>query len=115
MADFPILSILTFLPLVGAAFILLMRGDEKAVSSGARKMALWTSVITFALSLFLWFSFDPTTAAFQFEEKRVWLVQYNIGYHLGVDGISVLFVLLTSRNRFEWACKESTGVLRQGS
>ena len=96
MADFPILTILTFLPLVGAAFILLMRGEEDAVASGARKMALWTSVITFVLSLFLWFNFDPTTAAFQFEEKRDWLPEYNIGYHLGVDGISVLFVLLTT-------------------
>lgn len=96
MADFPILSILTFLPMVGAVFILIMRGDAEVVANGARKMALWTSLITFILSLFLWINFDQTTAAFQFEERREWIPSLNIGYHLGLDGISLLFVLLTT-------------------
>ena len=96
MTNFPILSILTFLPLAGAAFILIMRGEDEVLASGARKMALWTSLITFVLSLFLWFNFDQTTAAFQFEENHEWIPGYNISYHLGLDGISLLFVLLTT-------------------
>ena len=96
MTNFPILSILTFLPLAGAAFILIMRGDDAVIANGARKMALWTSLITFALSLFLWVNFDQTTAAFQFEENHEWIPGYNISYHLGLDGISLLFVLLTT-------------------
>lgn len=96
MANFPILSILTFLPLAGAAFILIMRGDDEVVANGARKMALWTSLITFTLSLFLWFNFDQSTAAFQFVERYQWITDYNITYYLGLDGISLLFVLLTT-------------------
>ncbi len=96
MSNFPILSILTFLPLAGAAFILIMRGEDEALANGARKMALWTSLITFVLSLFLWFNFDQSTAAFQFEESHEWIPDYNISYHLGLDGISLLFVLLTT-------------------
>ncbi|MDH5187524.1 MAG: NADH-quinone oxidoreductase subunit M [Rhodospirillaceae bacterium] len=96
MVNFPILSILTFLPLAGAAFILIMRGDDVVVANGARKMALWTSLITFALSLFLWFNFDQTTAQFQFTERHEWIPGYNISYYIGLDGISLLFVMLTT-------------------
>ncbi len=59
-------------------------------------MALWTSLITFLLSLFLWFDFDRGTAEFQFVEQVDWLPEFNITYHMGVDGISVLFVLLST-------------------
>ncbi|MFQ5959537.1 MAG: NADH-quinone oxidoreductase subunit M, partial [Alphaproteobacteria bacterium] len=59
-------------------------------------VALWTSLITFALSLLLWGGFDTSTASFQFVERAQWIADFNIGYHLGVDGISLFFVLLTT-------------------
>ena len=96
MSNLPILSLLIFLPLAGAGFILTIRGDDEVGKRNARNMALWTSLVTFVLSLYLWFMFDPSTAAFQFEENIKWMPAYNISYHLGVDGISVLFVLLTT-------------------
>jgi NADH-quinone oxidoreductase subunit M len=95
-AGFPLLSLLTFLPLVGAIIIMSVRGDDAVVASNARWTALWTSLIVFALSLVLWFQFDTTTAAFQFEERGEWLADFGVSYHLGVDGISVLFVLLST-------------------
>ncbi len=95
-AGFPLLSLLTFLPLVGAAIILFVRGEEAAVASNARWTALWTSLITFGLSLILWFEFDKSTADFQFVEQLDWMPQFGLGYHMGVDGISVLFVLLST-------------------
>ncbi|MFC3124706.1 NADH-quinone oxidoreductase subunit M [Pseudoroseomonas globiformis] len=95
-AGFPLLSLLTFLPLVGAGIILFVRGEEAAVASNARWTALWTSLITFVLSLMLWFQFDKTTADFQFVEQIDWMPEFGLGYHMGVDGISVLFVLLST-------------------
>ena len=96
MSNFPLLSLVTFLPLVGAVFILLIRGEDEVVVRNARNVALWTSAITFLLSLFIWFNFDNSTAAFQFEESVPWMPDYNISYHVGIDGISMLFVLLTT-------------------
>ncbi|MET4808028.1 NADH-quinone oxidoreductase subunit M [Limibacillus sp. MBR-115] len=96
MQGWPILSLVTFLPLVGAAFILFVRGDEEVVARNARYVALWTSLITFALSLFLWFDFERGTAEFQFVERIEWLPTFGIAYKVGVDGISVLFVLLST-------------------
>jgi NADH-quinone oxidoreductase subunit M len=93
---FPLLSLVTFLPLVGAAIILSVRGDEETVASNARWTALWTSLITFALSLVLWFRFDTGSAEFQFVERVAWFPELGVGYHMGVDGISVLFVLLST-------------------
>ncbi|MXP63202.1 NADH-quinone oxidoreductase subunit M [Roseomonas sp. M0104] len=95
-AGFPLLSLLTFLPLVGAGILLFIRGEEAVVASNARWTALWTSLITFALSLILWFQFDKTTAEFQFVEQINWMPEFGLGYHMGVDGISVLFVLLST-------------------
>jgi len=95
-AGFPLLSLLTFLPLVGGAVIMFIRGSEEAVASNARWTALWTSLIVFALSLVLWFRFDQTSAAFQFVEQAEWLPEWGITYKMGVDGISVLFVLLAT-------------------
>lgn len=91
----PLLSIVTFLPLVGAAFIFFVRGQEELVAKQARSVALWTTVITFAVSLLIWINFDNTTANFQFVEKAAW-VGAGINYHMGVDGISMLFVILTT-------------------
>ena len=96
MTDWPILSTVTFLPLLGAAFILLIRGDEATIARNSRHVALWTSVVAFGISLLLILDFDTTTAEFQFEEYAPWLPEFGIGYHLGVDGISVFFLLLTT-------------------
>ncbi len=96
MTQFPILSLLTFLPLVGAVFILTIRGDDDVVARNARNVALWTSLINFMMSLFIWVNFDTTTADFQFVEYAVWMPDFNINYKMGIDGISMLFVLLTT-------------------
>ncbi|MEK9726278.1 MAG: NADH-quinone oxidoreductase subunit M, partial [Rhodospirillaceae bacterium] len=96
MSGLPILSLLTFLPLVGAVFIFSIRGDEQTVALNARSVALWTTGINFLLSLYLWFNFDKTTAAFQFVEQVEWMPVLGLQYHMGVDGISMLFVLLTT-------------------
>ena len=96
MIDFPILSLVTFLPLVGALAIVIIRGDEAVVARNARATALWTSLITFLLSLLLWSGFDRSTAGFQFVEKSTWIETFGITYHMGVDGISMLFVLLST-------------------
>ena len=95
MIDFPLLSLVTFLPTVGAAFILLIRGEEEVVARNARWVAMWTTVMTFGASLVIWFWFNPSTAEFQFVEKKAWIGS-GINYHMGVDGISMLFVLLTT-------------------
>ncbi|SMF25149.1 NADH dehydrogenase subunit M [Tistlia consotensis] len=96
MSSWPLLSLVTFLPLVGAVFILAIRGEQAVVSRNARYVALWTSLITFALSLFIWFGFKPGTADFQFVEKADWIKSFGISYHMGVDGISMPFVLLST-------------------
>jgi len=96
MNSFPILSLLTFIPLIGAGFILTIRGNAEVVSRNARYVALWTSMTVFLLSLMLWFNFDTTTAEFQFVEHVAWMPEFNIAYHMGVDGISMLFVLLAT-------------------
>ena len=94
--SWPILSLVTFLPLVGAGFIFLVRGDAETVAKNARATALWTSLITFALSLLLWTDFDPRTADFQFVETADWIPTFGIHYKMGVDGISVFFVILST-------------------
>ncbi|MDX8412290.1 MAG: NADH-quinone oxidoreductase subunit M [Mariprofundaceae bacterium] len=89
---FPILSLSIFLPLLGALYILLfVRGDE-----AARWSALAISVATFLITLPLWMYFDVSTAHMQFEERHVWIEAFNIYYRLGIDGISMPFILLTS-------------------
>ena len=93
---FPLLSLLTFLPLVGCVIIMLARGDEAQIADAARWTALWTSLVVFALSLILWFKFDQSSSGFQFVEYIPWLTQYDTGYRMGVDGISVLFVILST-------------------
>ena len=94
MTSWPILSVVTFLPIVGAIFIAFLRDDE-AGASNARWVALWTTLITFAISLILVWRFDLASADFQFLEKRPWLGG-TITYSLGVDGISLPFVILTT-------------------
>lgn len=96
MNNFPILSLLTFLPFFGAALILFLRGSEDEVSVTARWIALWTSIIEFIASLFLWTNFNQSSSAFQFEEKAAWLPSLNINYHMGIDGISLFLILLST-------------------
>ena len=95
MVSWPILSVTTFLPLVGALFIMLMRGEDDAVKRNARWVALWATLITLAVSLLMAWRFDPSSAEFQFVERRPWLAG-TIMYHMGVDGISLPFVILTT-------------------
>jgi NADH-quinone oxidoreductase subunit M len=98
VSHWPLLSLVTFLPLVGAAFILTSRGEEAVVARNARNIALWTSLIDFALSLLLWLQFDPNTADFQFVERADWVTLggFQFTYHMGIDGISLFFVLLST-------------------
>jgi NADH-quinone oxidoreductase subunit M len=96
MAHLPLLSITTFLPLVGALAILLLRGGEEESARIARWIALWISLATFAVSVEVWAAFDPGRADFQLIEKADWLPDFNIGYRMGIDGISLFFVLLST-------------------
>jgi NADH-quinone oxidoreductase subunit M len=95
-AGFPILSLITWLPLLGVLFIMFIRGSDEVVAQNARWAALWTSLIVFLLSLNLWFGFDTTEPGFQFTEHVTWLPDFRVDYRMGVDGISVLFVLLST-------------------
>ena len=96
MTTWPILFVTWFLPIVGAALVyLLARGGDEAADRTARWIALWTTLITFAVSLILVWRFDPTQTDFQFVEKTSWLAS-GITYHMGVDGISLPFVILTT-------------------
>jgi len=90
--NFPILSAITFLPLVGSIFILLIK---ESAEKNIKYVAVFTSFINFFLSVFLWFSFDPLTSEFQFVENHQWIKGY-FNFKFGIDGISILFILLTA-------------------
>ena len=94
MTTWPILSVVTFLPLFGALVVYVSRGDDEAARRNSRWIALWTTLVTFAVSLILLYRFDPASPVFQFEEKLPWLAGGS--YHMGVDGISLPFVILTT-------------------
>ena len=99
MTGLPILSILTFLPLLGALLIMacVRGGDErKGVVLGAQQIALWTSLVTFGLSLSLLSLFDPANTGFQLIERYEWLPAFHIAYIKGIDGISIWFVILSA-------------------
>jgi NADH-quinone oxidoreductase subunit M len=95
MFGFGILSGLLILPLIGALSILVLRGDDEATVNNVRWIALWTTIVTFALSLVAWYDFDPANPAFQLVEQKSWF-SAAISYKLGVDGMSMPFVLLTT-------------------
>ena len=95
MTTWPILSVVTFLPTLGALVIYLSRGDDEAARRNSRWIALWTTLVTFAVSLILVWRFDPSQPDFQFVEKAAWLAS-GITYHMGVDGISLPLIILTS-------------------
>ncbi len=90
-----LLSIITFLPAIAALILaLFLRGDDAAAQRNAKYLALIASTATFVISLILLAKFDPANTGFQFVEERAWIVGLN--YKMGVDGISILFVLLTT-------------------
>tara|TARA_B100000029_G_scaffold426208_1_gene434985 strand:+ start:2811 stop:4304 length:1494 start_codon:yes stop_codon:yes gene_type:complete len=93
--NFPILSAIIFIPLIGAFFIFITRGSQKTIEKNSKYVAIFSSLVNFFLSLFLWYSFDPSTAAFQFVEEKKWIRGF-IDFKLGIDGISILFILLTT-------------------
>src|SRR5690606_33815993 len=99
MSDFPILSLTTFLPAIGALLILVMKGlsradDAAAIDRNAKWTALWFTLGTLVASVIMFAWFDPSEPGFQLVEDLPWFG--TIGYRLGVDGISILFVLLTT-------------------
>ena len=96
ISNWPILTIITFLPMIGVAFLLMIRGDEEVVARNARNVALWVSGFTFVISLALVLNFDSQATGYQFEERAEWLLGPGISYHLGVDGISMPFILLST-------------------
>ena len=95
MNELPILSILILLPIVGIFFMALIRNNNDQSSNNLKHTALWISFLNFLISLYLLFSFNQQDADFQFEERYFW-IEYGISYHLGVDGISILFIVLTT-------------------
>ena len=90
--NFPILSSLILLPVVGSLFLLFSKDKN---SNTGKYVALFTSFVNFLISLYLWYQFDPTTSDFQFVEDREWL-KGIINYKIGIDGISILFIVLTA-------------------
>ncbi|MDA8537461.1 NADH-quinone oxidoreductase subunit M, partial [Candidatus Pelagibacter bacterium] len=90
--NFPILSSLILLPTIGALFLLFSKDEN---SSTGKYVALFTSFVNFFISIYLWILFDPTVSSFQFVEDRQWLKEV-INYKVGIDGISILFIILTT-------------------
>lgn len=94
----PVLSIMIFLPLICAFMVAMVRGekgDEALVEKNVKHLSLFSSLFIFAFGLFMYQNYDPSIVGFQFEEKGSWFGNGGINYHLGVDGISVYFVLLS--------------------
>ena len=93
--NFPILSSITFIPLIGAFFVFLTREEKKERNKGAIYVSIFTSFVNFFLVLFLWYSFDKSIYEFQFIEEFFWISGF-IKFKFGIDGISILFILLTA-------------------
>ena len=92
----PILTVLVFQPFIGAIFVCLVRGEDDAVASNAKAVGLWSTGISLAISCFLWVHFDTSMGDFQFLEQRDWIPSLDISYFMGIDGISIIFIFLTS-------------------
>ena len=93
--NFPILSAIIFIPLIGAFFIFVTKGEQKNVERNSKYVAIFTSLANFFLSILLWYFFDNSTPDFQFIEEKKWMAGF-INFQLGIDGISMLFILLTT-------------------
>ncbi|MCP4126807.1 MAG: NADH-quinone oxidoreductase subunit M, partial [Gammaproteobacteria bacterium] len=93
MSDLPILSLVIWLPIIGGMLVL-ASGDKQA--NITRWTALTVAILTFIVSLPLWSGFDTSTAQMQFVERSMWISQFNIEYYLGIDGISMPLIVLTT-------------------
>ena len=91
--NFPILSSLILLPTIGGLFILFARSSSNY--NAAKYISLFISLVNFILSIYLWYLFDNANSSFQFVEEKVWLKGF-INYKVGIDGISILFIVLTT-------------------
>ena len=96
MNSFPILSCIIILPLFGALISMLVKGTEKDISKNVRDLALWISIVELGLVAFLCYQFDFSNSDFQNVEKKILLSKFSISYFLGVDALSLVFILLTS-------------------
>mgnify|MGYP006235349265 FL=1 len=92
--NFPILSYLILLPSIGAIFLFFTKSKQES-NLTIKYVALFTSLVNFFLSIYLWVLFDQSTSEFQFVEDRVWIDGF-INYKVGIDGISILFIILTT-------------------
>jgi NADH-quinone oxidoreductase subunit M len=90
--NFPILSSLIILPTIGALFLMFSKENN---TTTVKYVALFTSFVNFLISIYLWVLFDPSISIFQFVEDREWLKGF-INYKIGIDGISILFIILTT-------------------
>ena len=95
MLDWPVVSFTIFLPLVGALIIFFTKESEES-SINIKWAALWTSLGTFILSCLIWFLFDKTNPNYQFVEKHHWFTDFKFYYHIGIDGISLFMILLST-------------------
>ncbi len=93
--DFPILSSLILLPIVGALFILISKSSDTYKFKSSKYVALFVSFVNFFISIYLWYIFDPNSTEFQFVENRLWLKGF-VNYKIGIDGISILFIILST-------------------
>ena len=93
--NFPILSSIIFIPLIGSFFIFITKGNQKNIEKNSKYVAIFSSIANLILSIFLFFSFDTTISEFQFVEEKRWINGF-VNFKLGIDGISILFILLTA-------------------
>src|SRR3954463_9533588 len=93
--NFPILTTLIALPVAGALLLLFIRGDEEQSAPASRGIALVVSTLVFAETLLLWSRFNASSGDFQFIERHAWIPSFGIDYAVGVDGISLLLLVLT--------------------
>jgi NADH-quinone oxidoreductase subunit M len=93
--NFPILSSIILLPIIGALFLLFSKDSILKNYQTSKYVALFTSLVNFIVAIYLWFLFDPSTSDFQFVEDREWLKGF-VNYKVGIDGISILFIILTT-------------------
>lgn len=92
--NFPIISALILLPTIGSLFLFFSKNNNKN-NTTIKYVALFTSLVNFVLSIYLWYLFDQSTSEFQFVEDRQWLLGF-VNYKVGIDGISILFIILTT-------------------
>ena len=91
--DFPILSSLILLPSIGALFLLFSKNNQD--SNTIKYVALFTAIVNFLISIYLWYLFDRSISNFQFVENKLWIKNF-VNYTVGIDGISILFIILTT-------------------